>query len=96
MKTLVLTDSLRSAARRCVWFEPPEVAVTDPAKLSAYIFTYGGVDDVRALREQYNEEDIKAVLDVAPSGIYDARSWAYWNLVVGRYATPSMPIRRFE
>ncbi len=94
MKPLVLTEALRKAAQRCVWFEPPETAVADPAKLAAYIFTYGGADDASALREQYGEEDIMIVLDAAPPGIYDARSWAYWNLVVGRYTPPSMPIRR--
>ena len=70
MKPLVLTESLRTAAKRCVWFEPPEVSVADPAKLAAYILTYGGMADVSALREQYNEEDILAVLDAAPAGIY--------------------------
>lgn len=94
MKPLALTGSLRKAIQRCVWFESPEVAVSDPAKVAAYIFTYGSVEDVSALREQYDEEDIKAVLDAAPPGIYDPRSWAYWNLIVGRYTQPAMPTRR--
>jgi len=29
----------------------------------------------------------------APPGIIDERSWAYWNVVIGRYPTPPMPRR---
>jgi hypothetical protein len=30
-----------------------------------------------------------------PPGIIDPRSWAYWNLKLGRDPTPPMPARRF-
>jgi len=63
---LVLTPELRRAAQRCIWFEPPETAVVNPARLAAYILTYGGQEDVNALRVQLSEEDLKALLDAAP------------------------------
>lgn len=94
MKSLVLTEALRRAAERCVWYEPPEAAVTDPARLVAHILTYGGIEDIHALRAQYSDKDLKDALDAAPPGIYDGRSWAYWNLMVGRYTAPPMPARR--
>jgi len=90
---LVLTHELRKAAERCVWFEPPEMALKDPARLAAHIFTYGGRDDVRALQSQITQDDLRLLLDTAPPGIYDPRSWAYWNLMAGRYTTPPMPQR---
>lgn len=94
MKALKLTDRLRKSAR-CIWFEPPEKAVADPARFVAYVLTYGTIDDVAALREQLDWDDIREALDHAPPGVFDARSWAYWNLMVGRYETPPMPARRF-
>lgn len=93
MKPLYLNEKLRKAAERCVWFQPPETAVKNPALLVAHILTYGGLEDVGALRAQYDDDDLRAALDAAPPGIYDARSWAYWNLVVGRYVTPPAPTR---
>lgn len=93
MKALDLTEALRKAAKRCVWYEAPEKAVSEPEKLVAHILTFGGLEDVNALRAQYSNDDIEHALDHAPAGIYDPRSWAYWNLVVGRYETPPMPVR---
>jgi len=91
---LTLTDELRKAARRCIWFEPPEVALKEPGLLAAYIFTYGSQEDVTALRCQITQDDLRCLLDAAPPGIYDPRSWAYWNLMAGRYETPPMPQRQ--
>ncbi len=95
MKRFVLTPQLRRAAARCVWFEPPEKAISHPSRLAAYIFTYGDADDVRALRSQLSTEELTQLLDSAPPGIFDRKSWAYWNLVVGRYETLLMPKRTF-
>jgi hypothetical protein len=95
MKPLVLTPALRRAAERCVWHESPERAVAHPARLVAHILTFGGIEDVNALRAQYTDDDLREALDTAPAGVFDARSWAYWNLVVGRYAPPPPPKRRF-
>ena len=91
---LTLTDELRKAARRCIWFEPPEVALKEPGRLAAYIFTYGSQEDVMALRCQITQDDLQRLLDAAPPGIYDAPCWAYWNRMAGRYETPPMPQRK--
>jgi hypothetical protein len=93
--SIKLTEEMKKAVERCVWFEPPEQAVKDIPRLAAYILTYGTPEDTFALREQINDAELKKCLDKAPPGIYDKRSWAYWNLVVGRYDTPPMPERKF-
>ena len=93
---LTLTPALRRAAMRCLWFKPPEEAIQSPNELAAHILTYGLLPDFDALREQLGDDDLRAALDNAPPGIFDARSWAYWNLMVGRHETPPMPARRFE
>lgn len=94
MKNLPLTDELRRVASHCVWFEPPEQAIADSARFAAYVLTYGDAGDAESLRRHLSDDDLREALDHAPPGVFDPRSWAYWNLVVGRFETPPMPQRR--
>ena len=68
---LTPTDELRKAAQRCIWFEPPEMALKEPGRLPAYIFTCGSLEDVTALRCQITQDDLQRLLDAAPPRIYD-------------------------
>lgn len=96
MRALKLTPALRRTAERCLWYQSPERAVDDPARLVAHILTYGSIEDISVLRLQFTNDDIRDALDAAPAGVFDARSWAYWNLVVGRERAPELPQRRFS
>jgi hypothetical protein len=40
--------------------------------------------------------ELAEAVEHAPPGIFDARSWAYWNLKIGRYPAPAMPVRSFD
>ena|SRR3990172_4837384 len=95
MKTLPLTPEIRAIAQRIVWFEEPEQALGDPIRFIAYTMTYGDHADVAVIRQHLSEDDLLEAIDQAPAGIIDARSWAYWNLKLGRYPAPPMPERRF-
>ena len=96
MKSLTLTKELARVARRCVWFKSPQDAIRAPEHLVAHILTYGTYEDVRVLRAQLTDADLRQALDNAPPGIFDARSWTYWNLMIGREIAPSMPRRRLK
>lgn len=96
MKQLVLTPELQQVARRVVWFEEPEQAIADPARFVAYAMTYGTHTDVAEIEQQLTEVGLLEALENAPAGIFDPRSWAYWNLKLGRYPTPPMPQRPFD
>jgi len=39
------------------------------------------------------KDEFREVLDKAPPGVFDVRSWAYWNLKCGRQPTPPLPTR---
>jgi hypothetical protein len=39
--------------------------------------TYGTVEDLKALERIVGKDNFCEVLDEAPPGIFDARSWAY-------------------
>jgi hypothetical protein len=94
MNSLPLTREIEAIARRVVWFEPPAQAISDPIRFLAYTMTYGDDADMRELRRHLSDDDLREALGHAPAGIFDPRSWAYWNLKLGRYPTPPMPERK--
>ena len=96
MKTLSPTKELEKVSRRVVWFEEPEKALSDPIRFVAYAMTHGTHDDMKIVRRYLSDDDLREALTNAPAGIFDGRSWAYWNLKMGRYPTPPMPERRFN
>jgi len=95
MKPLPLAPELLAVALRVVWFEEPQQALANPARFLAYLMTYGTAEDIAAVRKHATDADFLDALDAAPAGIMDARSWAYWNAMAGRYPTPPMPQRAF-
>jgi len=96
MKSLPLTPEIQAIAERVVWFETPEQALADTPRFLAYVMTYGNYADMQVIRRQVSDDEVRMALDQAPPGIYDGRSWAYWNLKLGRYPPPPMPERRME
>jgi hypothetical protein len=96
MKPLPATPTLLQVARRVVWFQEPQESLADPLRFLAHVMTYGTVDDLQALQGIVGMEDYCEVLDNAPSGIFDRRSWTYWNLRCGRQPAPPLPVRTIE
>lgn len=95
MKAIPPRPELLAAARRIVWFESPEQALSDPIRFMAYAMAHALPQDMRLLRRYISDDDFREALDHAPPGIIDPRSWAYWNLKMGRYPAPPRPVRRF-
>ena len=93
MSSLPLTPEIEAIARRVVWFEEPRQAIADAARFVAYAMTYGTHADVAVIRKHLTEDELREALSNAPPGIFDPRSWAYWNLKLGRYPAPPMPMR---
>ena len=95
MRHLPLTTELIGLARRVVWFEEPDQVLVDPVRFVAYAMTYGTHEDMKIIRQYFTDEDLQEALSQAPAGIFDGRSWSYWNLKMGRYPTPPLPTREF-
>jgi hypothetical protein len=93
MKPLPLTAEIAAIAKRVVWFEEPPQAVADPIRFLAYTMTYGDHADINVIRQHLSEGDLREAIEKAPPGIFDPRSWAYWNVKLGRCPTPPMPER---
>lgn len=95
MKPIPLNAETEALARRMVWFEPPAQALADPIRFMAYVLAHATIEDLAIVRHYVSEDGFREVLDKAPPGIIDARSWAYWNSRLGRYPAPPLPRRRF-
>lgn len=93
MRPLPDTPALRAVARRVMWFEEPARALADPLQFLAHVMVFGAIDDLKALRGIVDMNDYRKVLDHAPPGLFDARSWAYWNLVCGYRPALALPAR---
>jgi hypothetical protein len=85
---------LHDLAKRVVWFQPPTEALADRSRFLAYLMTYGTAEDVTIARRHFAPAEFREAIENAPPGIFDERSWAYWNLILGHYPAPPMPRRR--
>jgi hypothetical protein len=94
MKPLPLNREIERVARRVIWFEEPPQAIADVNRFVAYAMTFGDDADMRIIRQFLGDDDLRYALEHAPAGIFDPRSWAYWNLKLGRYPAPAMPERQ--
>jgi hypothetical protein len=88
-----IPPDLADLARRTIWFEPPMEALSDRRRFLAYLMTYCTPEDIAVARRHFSQADFRDALDHAPPGIFDERSWAYWNLVMGRFPAPPLPKR---
>jgi hypothetical protein len=93
MKPLPRTPELLKVARRVVWFKEPEETLGDPVHFLAHVMTYGTAEDLKALKGIVGVDEFREVLDKAPPGIFDERSWAYWNLKCGHQPALPLPVR---
>ena len=94
MKPLPETPELLAVAERVVWFKPPSEALAEPVHFLAHVMTYGTPEDLRALQGVVGINEFREVLDHAPPGVFDPRSWAYWNLMCGRSPASPLPVRQ--
>ena len=80
-------------ARKYVWWQPPAKTLVDRRLLLAQMMTLGTVDDVRWLLLRISEDELRAVLNDPPIGIFNDRSWHFWHLRLGRVPVPDLPAR---
>lgn len=84
---------LCALAERLMWFEQADEALRYPNRFLAYLMTYGTIPDILLARKYFTDQDFEAALSASPPGIFDPRSWAYWNGVYKRHPIPPLPTR---
>jgi hypothetical protein len=85
---------LRAVAKRVVWFKEPEDALRDVNLFLAHVMTYGTLNDIATTLHYFSERDFEDVLNDPPPGVFDSRSWTYWNVRYHREPVPDLPKRR--
>jgi hypothetical protein len=71
---------LQTVAKRVVWFKAPDDALKDVKLFLAHVMTYGTLSDITTTLRYFSEDDFEAVLNDPAAGIFDRRSWTYWNV----------------
>jgi len=83
-------------AKRVAWFDEPEAILENPLLFLAQVMTHGTLADVVFAKKAFGLKMFREALEVAPPGVFDERSWAYWNLVCGRRPAPPLPQRSYK
>ena len=86
-------SDLQTVAKRVVWFKTPDDALQDVRLFHAHVMTYGTLNDITTTLQYFSEADFEAVLNDPPPGVFDRRSWTYWNVRYHRQPVPSLPMR---
>lgn len=90
-----ISEDLKFVAKRVVWFKAPEQTLQEPRLFLAHLMTYGTLEDIAIVMQHYSENDFDLVLKNPPAGIFDRRSWNYWNLRFHHEPVPALPQRTF-
>lgn len=86
-------DDLLRVAKRVIWFKTPEDALQHTKLFLAHVMTYGHLTDISITLKYFSEDDFASVLDDPPPGVFDIRSWTYWNVRYHREPVPPLPKR---
>lgn len=92
----MIPGDLQMVAKRVVWFKKPEDALRHTRLFLAQVMTYGTLSDITTTLQYFSESDFEAVLDDPPPGVFDRRSWTYWNVRYHREPVPALPRRSFS
>jgi hypothetical protein len=95
MTPLPFTPELLAIAKRVVWYKSPEETLADPVLFLCHLMTYTLPEDAVIVGRHVDTAQFRRALELAPSGLFDPRSWAYWNIKCGRDPVPPMPERSF-
>jgi hypothetical protein len=87
------SDLLR-VAKRVIWFKKPEDAMKDVKLFLSHVMTFGTLSDISTTLRHFSEADFESVLNDPPPGVFDLRSWTYWNVRYRREPIPDLPKRR--
>lgn len=73
---------IADVARRVVWFLPPGKALANTRLFLVHVMTYGTLEDVLVTQKHFTKDEFRDAIKHGPVGVLDARSLAYWSLVL--------------
>ena len=88
-----LRPQLAPVARRVFWWGNPEDWLKDAIRFAAQVMTYGDWTDTCATLKLLGDPVFRQVLENAPPGVFDLKSWTYWHQYY-QLGVPALPTRR--
>jgi hypothetical protein len=92
-------DSIRTLARRYVWWQPPDESLSLPLRVAAQVMDIGTLEDCAVLRRYFGLRELRRTLNQAEPGWFRPRSWTYWHYRLGLTKwggdPPPLPERTF-
>jgi len=71
----------------------PEDWLKDAIRFAAQVMTYGDWTDTCATLKLLGDPVFRQVLENAPPGVFDLKSWTYWHQYY-QLGVPALPTRR--
>ncbi|SPE52612.1 hypothetical protein SBV1_1560018 [Verrucomicrobia bacterium] len=87
-----LRPKLVPIARRVFWWGEPEEWLDDSIRFGAQVMTYGDWEDTCTTLAILGDSLFRKVLNAAPPGVFDIKSWTYWHLHY-QQQVPPLPTR---
>jgi hypothetical protein len=91
----LIDPKLENIAREVVWWEPPEVTLSDQNDFLCRVMVLGTWEDVQHVEKVFGEEALRAALIHSRPGVFDPASWYYWHYRLGFEHVPELPKRTF-
>jgi len=77
-----MNPELIEVAKRVNWFDNPENLLNNPNRFLCYFMQYCQAKDFAIVKKHFTPQQFRKALDTTPPGIIDARSRAYWEIVL--------------
>lgn len=90
-------DLLRRMARRYIWWQTPDASMKDLLRVVAQVMDMGTLEDIQEAAAVLGKRRMAEVLNHARPGWFHPKSWAFWNIALGRTSSgriPPIPARR--
>jgi len=90
-------ELLRRMARRYIWWQTPDASVRGPLRVIAQVMDMGTLEDIQEVAAILGKRRMAEVLNLASPGWFHPKSWAFWNIALGRTSfgrNPPIPARR--
>ena len=90
-------EFLRRMSRRYLWWQTPEASIKDPLRVIAQVMDIGTLEDIQEAAALHGKHRMTEVLNLARPGWFQPKSWAFWNIALGRASSgriPPIPARK--
>lgn len=87
-------EQIKQMAQRLIWWQTPEISLSQPRRLLGQVMTRGDWPEVVAFKNSFGWESFRDALVHAEPGLFDIKSWVMWHHFFA-LPVPELPQRAF-